>query len=88
MQPSLPKRPDLLESKARREIDKGSEKMRVLFAVSDTGIGIPEQKQKDLFKHYQVDSSITRRFGGTGLGLAISAQLATMMGGMLRFPVS
>src|SRR5262249_34849055 len=55
------------------------------FAVSDTGIGIPPEKQALIFEPFsQVDRSTTRKYGGTGLGLAIAVQLTEMMHGSIR----
>ncbi|MDP1524361.1 MAG: PhnD/SsuA/transferrin family substrate-binding protein [Rhodocyclaceae bacterium] len=56
------------------------------FAVSDSGIGVPDDKQSLLFKPFsQVDNSNTRQFGGTGLGLSIIRSLAQLMGGDVGF---
>ncbi|MBY5944024.1 response regulator [Photobacterium rosenbergii] len=57
---------------------------QLLFEVSDSGIGIDEERQASIFEPFtQEDESTTRQFGGTGLGLAISVQLIEMMGGKI-----
>jgi signal transduction histidine kinase len=60
------------------------EHMTVRFVVKDTGIGIPLERQQEIFSSFtQADNSMTRKYGGTGLGLTISRRLVEMLGGRI-----
>ncbi|HEX7843603.1 MAG TPA: response regulator, partial [Kofleriaceae bacterium] len=82
-----------LLSNAMKFTERGRVKLRIYraapdvigFAVSDTGIGIPRDKQQLIFEAFQqADGSTSRKYGGTGLGLAISREIAGLLGGDLR----
>jgi two-component system sensor histidine kinase/response regulator len=66
------------------QLSSNARTVELHMTVTDSGIGIPVNKQQVIFEEFvQADDSSTRRFGGTGLGLAISSQLVKMMGGKI-----
>jgi signal transduction histidine kinase len=75
---------DFVPEKGRIEIGAQSNGDEISMYVKDNGVGIPKEKQENLFKKfYQIDTSMKRKHGGTGLGLSISKGIVEGLGGKI-----
>jgi two-component system phosphate regulon sensor histidine kinase PhoR len=75
---------DFVPVKGIIEIGVNDEKDKVTFFVKDNGIGIPKEKQDQIFKKYgEIKTGMTRTYGGTGLGLVVSKELVEGMSGKI-----
>jgi len=73
-----------LDRRSNNSTSEPYQTIQIAFSVSDTGIGIPTDKCRQIFEAFHhADSSIPQKYGGTGLGLAISQELVTLMGGKI-----
>lgn len=71
-----------IQVKLSTVLPEGKGNMKLVFRITDSGIGIAPEQREDLFQPFtQVDNSLTRHYGGTGLGLSIARKLATLLGG-------
>ena len=74
----------LIKATLLEQVDEGDKGLSFICSITDSGIGIPTDKQSSMFDVFtQVDASTTRKYGGTGLGLSVTKQLCEIMGGSI-----